>query len=128
MIAATAAVVAEWWTTYVEGRTPPPADGHRATTSALAAASLDPVQVPAVDVSALTETIDELAGLRAACKQLDADIERDENLIRAALGGHTEGVVDGQVVVSWRQQQRAAYTVPESTYRVLRLHKPRRSR
>ena len=117
--------VDEWWTTYVEGQVPPPADGHRATTSALAAAWIDPFKVPAVDLTPLQSTIAELAMLKDAERQLTGDIKRDENAIKAALGMFTEGIVDGQLVVSWRQQTRAAYEVAESTFRVLRLHQPK---
>ena len=140
LIAEVALAVEHWWNTYVEGATPPPADGHRATTSALAAAWLDPVSVPAVDVAPLAHVVSELAELRSTKRQLEADIERDENIIKAALGSHTEGVIDGQVVVSWRQQSRTlvdqhavrrdhgdAYDV-HGTHRVLRLHRPPKPR
>lgn len=132
-----------FWMHHVVTGTPPPADGHPATSAALAATWLDPVAVPAVALGELVSVVDELRELRAARKHLDADITRDENLLKAALGCHTEGVVDGQVVVSWRPQDRhgldtralaadhpdlAERYVRVTQQRVLRLHTPRTRR
>lgn len=94
-----------FWLDHVVTGIPPLADGHPATTSALADAWTDPVHVPAVDLRSLTHVLDELRALRAARRQVEADIERDENILKAALGCHTEGVLDGQLVVSWRQSK-----------------------
>jgi putative phage-type endonuclease len=129
-----------FWTDHVAAGVPPLADGHRATTAALADAWIDPEHTPAVNVRSLEHVVDELRGLRAARKELDADIERDENLLKAALGTYTEGCIDGQVVVSWRQQSRTDIDRDavradhgdkydrHGTVRVLRLHTPRATR
>jgi predicted phage-related endonuclease len=132
-----------FWFDHVVAGVPPLADGHRATTAALAAAWTDPASIPAVDVRSLSHVVDELRALRDARKRLDADIERDENLLKAALGTYTEGVIDGQVVVSWRPSTRhgldtaalradhpdlAERYVRATTSRTLRLHTPRATR
>lgn len=126
--------VRAFWDDHVVAGIPPAADGHRATASALAAAWVDPVETPAVDVGPLAPLISELRAFKDAARQLEADIREHENALKAALGAHSEGVVDGMLAVSWRQQARtdidrdavraehgARYDV-RTTHRVLRLH------
>lgn len=125
-----------WWEQHVVAGRPPLADGHPATVKAMAALGaarslwVDLSGPPFVDVADLTDVLDELAALKEAAKQVARDIARDEALIKARFieTGRTEGVVDGQVVVSWREQTRAAHEVAESTYPVLRFHTPKTRR
>lgn len=125
-----------FWFDHVVAGIPPTADGSTSTSAALASAWPSPVHVPAVAVAELAPVIDELRAFKDARKQLEADIRAHENTIKAALGNHTEGVIDGQVVVSWRQQGRtdidrdavrAEWGSKYDTHtemRVLRLHTP----
>jgi putative phage-type endonuclease len=126
-----------FWMDHVVAGVPPLADGHPATSAALAGAWTTPEHIPAVDVRSMSHVVDELRALRATRKQLEADIERDENLLKAALGNLTEGCIEGQVVVSWRAQPRTDIDRDalradhgdkydrHGTVRVLRLHTPR---
>jgi predicted phage-related endonuclease len=130
---------ARFWMDHVVAGVPPLADGHPATTAALAGAWTTPEHIPAVDVRSMSHVVDELRALRATRKQLEADIERDENLLKAALGNLTEGCIEGQVVVSWRGQRAPLGIDAEAVradhgdkydrrghdIRVLRLHTPR---
>ena len=119
---AIAAYARGWWADHVVTGDPPEPDAHRATTSALAVAWLHPSPEPPVDVKPLADTIAELPRLKAERKVLDDEITAAENTIKSVLGKRTEGMIDGRLVVSWREQTRAAYEVAATTFRVLRLH------
>ena len=123
-----------FWYDHVLAGVMPPIDGSEATARALGAAWPDPTTIPAVDVAELRDVIHELGVFKATRKLLDADIKAHENRIKAMLGSQTEGVIDGELVCSWRPQGRtdidAAAVRAEfgtrfdrrSEYRVLRLH------
>lgn len=113
--------VEDFWV-YVANRTPPPVDGTEATTEALKRLHPDD------DGSAVClphwgdKAYRKLKRLQDAESRIKAAKGELENQFRAAIGDATFGVtLDGQWA-SWKSQNRKAYSVPESTYRVLRLH------
>ena len=131
------AAVSTFWNDHVVTGRPPDPDGHPATTSALAVAWLNPAKEPAVDLTPLADRIADLDALKASAKHIAADIAHVENEIKAALGMHSEGWVDGELAVSWREQRNRPgvdadrvrteygdmYDKPApNPYRVLRLH------
>lgn len=93
-----------FWFDHVLAGIAPPADGHRATTDALAHAwQADDDAKVAADVR-LVDRVAKLAQLKAERKQVDADIELIENEIRAALGEATALVDGDRVLCTWREQ------------------------
>jgi len=116
---------AEFWR-LVEERDPPAVDGSRATTEALN--DLFPADDGAAIVlpEAMRETVEELAELRAHKRLAEDKIRECENTIKLALGRAPKGIFPGGLSVSWQSQTRKSYTVPEKTYRVLRVHEPKR--
>lgn len=73
---------------------------------------------------ALGEDIADLAHglpqLEVEAKDLNAEIERRRNHIKAALGEHTAGRLPDGTVYTWKTQSRAEHVVKASTFRVLR--------
>jgi putative phage-type endonuclease len=128
-----------FWDHVVAG-TPPPPDANPATTAALAGAWQTTTNVPTVDLDEHRALVTEISELRAAKRQILADLAADENRLKALLQDRTEGCIEGQVVASWRPQDRTDVDLErlradhgdaydrKSTIRVLRLHKPRAPR
>ena len=58
--------------------------------------------------------------LKAEEKRIQGELQEVENLIKAAIGDASIGLVDGIPCVSWKHQRRDGYTVPPADYRVLR--------
>lgn len=103
---------------------PPAPIGHDADDAALDA-------LFAADGTEATVDGDLVARRRELDEQIKAlagDKKTVEQLIKAQLGDATEGLVDGRPAVTWRQQTRASYTVPESTFRVLRFKPAKREK
>lgn len=139
-----------FWMGHVVAGIPPATDSHPATTSALARYWTDPVALPIVDLSPHFDDVERFAKLRTERSEHEGKVRRlteqlvpIENRLRAALEDHSEGCIDGQVVVSWRQQDRhgldtaalradhpdlAEKYVRVTQQRVLRLHLPRTKR
>lgn len=124
-----------WFNAVVAGRAPL-ADGSRATTETLAAA-WQPQGIEVTDIDELADVVEHLRAERSAVRAHEAEVREAENLLKAALGEATEGIVDGELVISWRSQQRRSIDVkalradhPEladkyeitKDHRVLRLH------
>lgn len=93
-------IAAEFWH-HVETRTPPPADGHEATTEALKAMYRDVTYEP-VDVSEHRGALLQLKAARAAVKDAQAIERKAGNIVRAALGTATVGLIDGEEVVTYK--------------------------
>lgn len=106
--------------TCLELRVPPAVDGSAATARALARLhpndSGDAILLPAESLDAL-DTLRRSKDLR---KRLDDQIGAAENQLKAAIGDATYGMAPDGRWVSWKSQSRKAYTVAESTFRVLR--------
>ena len=126
-----------FWRAYVLTGDMPPTDGHPSTTAAIRRA-FDHVEPDTfVDLTADTEqSVLILRSLREQRRELDDEIREYENAIAVVLGEHTEGVVGGDTIVTYRQQSRrdidakrlreelpeiAAAYERTSTYRVMRL-------
>jgi putative phage-type endonuclease len=139
-----AAATKAFWLDHVVTGIPPAADEHQATTAAIGAAwgGQATVKVPTVNLDEHRQAVDELAAFRAQRNALKPLIEGRENELKAAFGAAadtddqapSEGVVDGELVASWRSQKRTDLDVAAvraehgntydrvSTVRVLRLH------
>jgi putative phage-type endonuclease len=103
-------------------RTPPAVDGSEATAKAIK--RLHPLDngetiVLPAEYSGIIAKWD---SLKSARKTLQKEIDAVENQIKAAIADNTYGTVDG-FTLSYKAQTRAAYTAPESTFRVLRKGK-----
>jgi putative phage-type endonuclease len=126
-----------FWTEHVLTGTPPPTDSSDATTRALAA--VYPKASPdSVEVDDFADIIAEWQEAKQASKDAEAREKGLANELRAALGDHEEGTLDGQRTISWREQKRAGFDADgfrrdhprlakkyatESAFRVLRHHK-----
>jgi putative phage-type endonuclease len=109
-----------FWHAHVLERVAPPLDGSAATADALAA--IYPLETPGASVALdeLEPVLGDWRAARAAESAAKRERREAESLIKAALGDAEEGTISGRRAVTWRSQTRAAYTVAESTYRVLR--------
>lgn len=127
-----------FWHDHVLTGEAPATDSHVATTYAtkhLPASAGDSTELDFV----VAAEVERWRALKALAKDAEAQIAEVENALRAKLGGATEGLFDGQLIVSHRPQKKrgidtdafrlsmpytAAKFATESTYRVLRAHKP----
>jgi predicted transcriptional regulator len=107
---------------------PPPTDGHDATLRAIA--QVYPQQTPdlSVELDDLTNVLDEWRAAKAERNAADVREKAAKAAICAALADGEEGTVNGERVVSWRQQTRESYVVKEASFRVLRETKPKKSK
>lgn len=112
-------VCAEFWR-HVESRTLPPIDGSDATAKALA--RLYPVDACSEVILPIeAETItQEIKAFEVQAKNLETEIDKRKNGLRAMLGEHEIGLLPGGGRWTWKEQTRKSYVVKESTYRVLR--------
>ena len=125
---------------HVVDKQPPPADSDAATTTALTsavwqAADLDVADT--VDVSPFVTVLEELRSYRAQRQQLDKLCATCENTLRAALRNAEAGTINGDVVVTYKEQSRPFVDFKAiradhgdkydtvSTYRVLRVQQPK---
>lgn len=108
----------EFWERVQTGN-PPPVDGSESTRNALR--KLHPfdngntTELPAE----FGDKIQKWQGLKVVQKKLDEEIRQFHNEFVAALGHNTFGIVDG-MKLSYKAQTRKAYSVDETTCRVLR--------
>lgn len=112
--------VDQFWHDNVLALRPPPADAHKATAAALAAAYPDPVEGAAVPIDHLLSALDERGQGKAKAAEAKVEIARAENAIKAALGDAEVGTIKGEPAITWKQQTRQGYTVETSTFRQLR--------
>lgn len=126
-----------FWFDHVLALVPPPIDASTATEQAIKTAYAEATPGNSVDLDSVQSKVRRLVGCRRNLAQLERDIRGLENEIRAALGTATEGLVTGQLVVSWRPQARhtidakrlraelpevASEYTNETTVRVFRVH------
>lgn len=112
-----------FWTQCVEAGVCPKPDGSESAKRALL--RLYPhsdvskiVQLPGTLVDADAELLEIKKTLAALTKRKD----ELENIIKAHMADAEFGVLPTATRYSWRTQTRAAYTAPETTFRVLRRH------
>lgn len=67
-----------------------------------------------------SEWAERWAALKTAIKQAETDLQEVENKIKAAIGNATLGLLPDGSGFKWALQQRKAYTVAASEFRVLR--------
>jgi predicted phage-related endonuclease len=66
---------------------------------------------------------DDLIEVKAALKRMKTQSEEIETELKGKLGDNTFGKIEGGRIISWKKQNRRAYTVPASSYRVFRIGK-----
>lgn len=116
--------VAEFWS-HVEARVPPETDGSEATRRALLAMHPED-DGSTIELPARWRDLDaELLRLRAERDDVGRRIAEIENELRATIGSASRAVLPGGPVYSLKRQTRRAYTVAESSTRVLRRHVPK---
>lgn len=76
----------------------------------------------------LQEVADELEDLKEQTKAAKRRQTELENLIKAALGTGTRGVLPSGIEYSWKEQTTKEHVVKESSFRVLRRHAPKKGR
>lgn len=112
-----------WWEKHVTGGVPPEVDGASPTTRVLA--DLYPDSTPgAVDLDDKSyAAVATLRTLKARAKELEAEIARWENTLKAVLGDYGTGEYQGREVVRWRTVERKGYEVKPSKFRRFELVK-----
>lgn len=105
--------VDEFWERYVLGDTPPPTDGHEATTKALASAFPEAEPGKVVDLTDLADLLPRLAEEKAAEKVHKEAAQTISNRIKAAMGEGETGLVNGEPVLTLN-------TIPGSTFTATR--------
>lgn len=108
----------EFWG-LVTSATPPPIDASPATTEVLTILYRDVVDEHVELPADYADRLEERARLQRLVKAQQEEIALIDNEVRLALGPHEAGGV-GPWRVTWKEQQRKAYTVPAKTMRVLR--------
>jgi len=106
----------------IENRDPPPPDMTGSTRDALRALYPADDGSTVVLPGALIEISDRLDVAKAARRELEKQIERDEAEIKAALGTATLGILPDRSSWSWKQQHTRESVRAASTSRVLRRH------
>lgn len=94
------AAVDRFWNDYVIPQQPPPADEHKRTKETIESVFDQAHDEPTVDVSEYEPLVFEIHRREEQIKRIEAQIERDKNAIRAALGNFSTGTVDGLPVVT----------------------------
>jgi putative phage-type endonuclease len=113
-----------FWHEHVLPGNPPPIDGSNVTTDLLGRLwEVDPENVTVLDPAEVRPLLEKRAHAKAVIDGAKADLDLVENQMKSLLGPKQVGVVDGQPVITWKQQTRAAHAVKESTFRVLRIPK-----
>jgi len=110
----------------VESRTAPQPDGTESAKSALA--QLYPMDLgKTVSLPADLEEVDSrLLDLKNQKSLIEAQIRANENILKAAIGDATHGILPSGDSYSWKLQSRDEYVVKASSSRVFRRHKAKR--
>lgn len=106
VIANLLAIEDEFWQR-VQDRRPPPVDGSPATADLLASL----YEVEPESIAVLPPDVDGLlrrrADLKAVIKEAEAGVTEVENVVKQLLGPAEIGVLDGEVVCTWKQMPEA---------------------
>jgi putative phage-type endonuclease len=97
-----------FWADFVIPGVMPPTDGRAATTAALGRAWGHPERSKVELDDDFRELVRTYALAKARHRELGEGLEDIANTIRAALGSYTDGLVDGELVASWRSQGRTS--------------------
>lgn len=98
-------VEAEFWE-HVVNREAPPADGHPATTAALAQLYKVVDVGETVDLTSMHQTFIDLAAVKARREELERRQAELENQIKAELGAAETGLYEGVPFVTWKPSAR----------------------
>ena len=98
--------VTEFYNDHVLTGIPPATDGTLATTEALNMLPVDPGA--AVDIASSAFTLASLRRIRADLAGLETAEQAAINELKASMGEATEALVDGEVVATWRPQDRTS--------------------
>ena len=125
-------VCADFWQMVVL-RTPPAPDGSEASTDTLKllyphAAPGKIVPLSEVSEEDIRRYLDLKEELEAFTEAKEYEIDAIANKIKAELKDGEVGTLAGRPVVTWKETRRAAYTVPESSYRTLRITKTKKEK
>lgn len=117
--------LAEWWKIHVEDKERPPVDGSESTTETIKEAFPKSMAEEIVQLDATyLELHEALRAAKESEKHVKARIAEIENKIKAAIGNAEVGALpNGAGAYKWATQHRAAYSVEEQDYRVLRYVK-----
>lgn len=108
----------------VQEHNPPPVDGLDATTQLLARLwKVDPGACAEIDPLVYYPLKTQYDEAHEAAKAAKAVKDEAANQIKALLGEKEIGLIDGQPAVTWKQHERAGYTVAPSTFR--KIHFPK---
>lgn len=108
----------------VQQRTPPPVDGPGARDALKTIYPADNGQTIELPRS-LLDVIDELESVKDEAKETDKKRAALEARIQEAMGSASRGIILGGATVTWRTQTRKASTLPEASFRVLRISRPK---
>lgn len=114
-------MVDAFWEKHVLGGTPPPADGHDATTAAIRSAFPEAEEGKAVDITEAADALARLTAAKAEAKAADERVKAAQNAIKVALGEGEVGLIDGRPAVTWKSSEREGYEVKPTTVRTLRV-------
>lgn len=108
----------------VQSHTPPAIDGHSSTTDAINRVYANPEKGSEVELDPMVvDILNVMAQIDAQIDGLDERREAYKNTVKTMLGNHEIGVVSeggkSKVVVTWKHQHRAGYTVEPNDLRVL---------
>lgn len=116
--------LAERFWACVLGGTPPPVDGHDATTAALKAAFPDVGHLEPVELDQLADVIDLRQRIKAEFEAAKERLASIDNELRLAIGDHSAGTVAGEIAVAYPVINRKGYWVEATTYRRLDVKDP----
>ena len=91
-----------WWTTFVEGDTPPPIDGHPATTAAIRDMFPESADTEIDLPPAAADVIERWLRGKEAKKVAEADEDQAANQLRILLGDNAIGRLAGRKAVTWK--------------------------
>jgi putative phage-type endonuclease len=119
----------QFWTEHVCKRIPPSPDGSDRLAKLLNKRwEPDPDKTVVLPRKQYEQLVTQRNLAAAEVKSAKERQNEAENALRVLLADAEAGMLDGQVVVTWRESPRAGYTVAPSTVRTLRFPKPKGSK
>lgn len=119
----------QFWTEHVLKRIPPSPDGSDRLAKLLNKRwEPDPDKTVVLPRKQYEQLVTQRNIAAAEVKSAKERQNEAENALRVLLADAEAGMLDGQVVVTWRESPRAGYTVAPSTVRTLRFPKPKGSK
>lgn len=115
--------VADWWARYVVGGEQPPADGSEACVRTLVRLHPDDSGAEVALGREFEEVDRRLLEVKAQLAELGEEKDELENMVKAAIGSATFGLLTDGSRYSWKTQARKAYSVAAGKSRVLRRSK-----